>query len=164
MANVTLKRWWWTRHYSNGRCDTTTHNAIVRDVAACNSTIRSVAAQSVTIHLGSQNNFILFSSYLTLATSRIFKAPPVSHMHEKENFETHLLQDTSLPHLVSLFPTPPIPALLVSRGVITQVPSSSNNNTSGNTNNNNTNKRNSRTQNQKKPIAFNIKQQRVVFL
>jgi hypothetical protein len=82
-------------------------------------------------------------------------------MRKKESFETHLLQDTSLPHLVSLFSTPPIPTMLVGRGVITQVPSSNNNNnnTSGNTN-----KKNLRTQSQKKSTAFNIKQQRIVFL
>jgi hypothetical protein len=51
-------------------------------------------------------------------------------------------------------------ALLVGRGVTTQAPSSSNNNT----NSSNTNKRNSRTQSQKKFVAFNIKQQIVVFL
>jgi len=49
----------------------------------------------------------------------------------------HLFQDTSLPHLVSLFLAPPIPALLVGKGVTTQAPSS---------NNNNSNKRNPRTQ------------------
>jgi hypothetical protein len=88
------------------------------------------------------------------------------HVREKKSFETHLLQDTSLPHLVALFPAPLIPALLVGKGVTTQVPSNSNNNnnTSGNTNNNNTNKRNSRTQSQKKSNTFNIKQQRVIFL
>jgi hypothetical protein len=46
-----------------------------------------------------------------------------------------------------LFLTPSIPALLVGRGVTTQVPSS----------NNSTNKKKSRTQSQKKSIAFNIK-------
>jgi hypothetical protein len=67
--------------------------------------------------------------------------------------------------LVSFFLALPILALLVGRGVTTQVPSNSNNNnnTSGNTNNNNTNKRNSRIQSQKKSTAY-IKQQRVVFL
>jgi hypothetical protein len=39
----------------------------------------------------------------------------------------HLLQDTSLPHLVSLFLTPLIPTLLVGRSVTTKAPSSSNN-------------------------------------
>jgi len=105
---------------------------------------------------------IFFSSfYLTLATSRIFEAPPVSHVCEKESFETHLLQDTSFRHLVSLFLAPLISALLVGRGVITQVPSSSNNNNNAI---GNINKKNSRTQSQKKSITFDIKQQRVVFL
>jgi hypothetical protein len=45
---------------------------------------------------------------------------------------------------------------LVGRGVTTQAPSSSNNNTS--------NKRDPRTQSQKKFTAFNIKQQITVFL
>jgi hypothetical protein len=73
------------------------------------------------------------------------------------------LQDSSLPHLVSFFLAPSTPALLVSRGVTAQAPFSSNNN-NNNTSNNNTNKRNSKTQSQKKSVAFNIKQQRVVFL
>jgi hypothetical protein len=65
--------------------------------------------------------------------------------------------------MVSLFLTLPIPTLLVGKGVITQAPSSSNNN--NNTRSNNTNsKRNPRTQSQEKFAAFNIKQQRVVFL
>jgi hypothetical protein len=52
--------------------------------------------------------------------------------------------------LVSFFPTPLIPVLLVSRGVTAQAPSS--------------NKRNPRTQSQEKSVAFNIKQQRAIFL
>jgi hypothetical protein len=47
---------------------------------------------------------------------------------ERKSFETHLLQDTSLPHLVSLFPVFPILALLIGRGVITQAPSTTSNN------------------------------------
>jgi hypothetical protein len=59
---------------------------------------------------------------------------------------------------------------LVGRGVTTQAPSNNNNsnntssNTNNNTSNNNTSKRNSRTQSSKKSVAFNIKQQKVVFL
>jgi hypothetical protein len=61
----------------------------------------------------------------------------------------------SFPHLVLFFPVLP---LLVNRGVTTQAPS---NNTSNNYNiSNNTGKRNS---NQKKYVAFNIKQWRIVF-
>jgi hypothetical protein len=50
--------------------------------------------------------------------------------------------------------TPLILALLVGRNVTTQASSG----------NNNTSKRNLKTQSQKKFVAFNIKQQRVVFL
>jgi len=73
---------------------------------------------------------------------------------KKERKKAHLLYDTSLPHLVSLFLTPPIPALLVGKGVIAQTPS----------NNNTGSKRSPRTQNQEKSAAFNIKRRRVVFL
>jgi hypothetical protein len=86
---------------------------------------------------------------------------------EKERKSAHLFQDTSIPHLVSLFLAPPFPALLVGRGVTTQAPSSSNNNNNtnnSNSSNNNTSKRNSRNQSQKKYVTFNIKQQKVVFL
>jgi len=73
---------------------------------------------------------------------------------KKERKKAHLLYDTSLPHLVSLFLTPPIPALLVGKGVIAQTPS----------NNNTGSKRSPRTQNQEKSAAFNIKRRKVVFL
>jgi hypothetical protein len=67
-------------------------------------------------------------------------------------------QDMSLPHLVFLFPTPPISALLANRSVTTQAPSSNGNSSSNTTNNNNTNgKRNPITQSQEKIAAFNIK-------
>jgi hypothetical protein len=58
----------------------------------------------------------------------------------------------SLPHLVSLFPTPLIPTLLVGKSVTTQAPSDNNN-----SNNNTNNKRNPRTQSQEKSFAFNNK-------
>jgi hypothetical protein len=51
----------------------------------------------------------------------------------------HLFQDTSLPHLVLLFPAPLISALLVNKVVTAQAPSNNNNN------NNISNKRNPRT-------------------
>jgi hypothetical protein len=51
----------------------------------------------------------------------------------------HLLQDTSLPHLVLLFLVPSIMTLLVNIGVITQAPFNSSN---INNNNNTSNKRN----------------------
>jgi hypothetical protein len=66
------------------------------------------------------------------------------------NKSTHLIQDTSLPHLVSLFLAPPILVLLVGRGVIAQAPSSTNNN-------NTSSNRNPRIQSQEKFAAFNIK-------
>jgi hypothetical protein len=64
----------------------------------------------------------------------------------------------SLPHLVLLFPTPLISALLVGNGVTAQAPSSSSSNINSNNNNNTSNKRNPRTKNQEKYVAFNIKQ------
>jgi hypothetical protein len=76
---------------------------------------------------------------------------------KKKSFETRLLQDMSLPHLISLFPTLPIPVLLVGRGVTTQVPSSSSN-INNNSSSNNTSKKNSRTQSQIFFATFNIQQ------
>jgi hypothetical protein len=85
---------------------------------------------------------------------------------KRERESAHLFEDTSLSHLVSLFSAPPFSALLVGIGVTLQAPSSGSNNntTNNNTNSNNTNKINSKTQSKKKSTAFNIKQQRVVFL
>jgi hypothetical protein len=67
---------------------------------------------------------------------------------ERERESTHLFQNTSLPNLVSLFPTPPFPVLLVGIGVTTEAPSNisnTNNTNNSNTNSNNNSKRNSRT-------------------
>ncbi len=75
---------------------------------------------------------------------------------KKKTWKPHLLQDTSEPHLMSLFLAPSFSALLVGRGVTTQAPSSSSNIK--------INKRNSRIQSQKKFVAFHMKQQKVVFL
>jgi hypothetical protein len=91
---------------------------------------------------------------------------------KKEKKSVHLLQDTSLPHLVSLFPTPSFSVLLVGKSVTTQAPSRSSNsiNTNNNniynknTSNTNTNKRNLGIQSQKKFVVFNIKQKKIVFL
>jgi len=58
------------------------------------------------------------------------------------------LQDTSLPHLVSLFLALLILALLAGRSVTTQAPLGNNNTSS---------KRNLRTQSQEKFATFNIK-------
>jgi hypothetical protein len=58
-ADATLKRWW-TQHCSNGRCSVATHNAIVRDVVACNTTFHGVVARSAIVHLGSQSIFYFF--------------------------------------------------------------------------------------------------------
>jgi len=79
---------------------------------------------------------------LILAASKVFKAPFVlcARKREKDSFETHLLQDTSLPQLILFSSTPLIWTLLVSRNVTTQAPSNNNNNTS---------KRNSRIPSQK---------------
>jgi hypothetical protein len=54
------------------------------------------------------------------------------------------LQDTSLPHLLSLFSTLPITAMMVGRNVITQAPSGSSNTTTTSNTRSNTNKRNSK--------------------
>jgi hypothetical protein len=106
-----------------------------------------------------KSNFFFF--YLILAALIVFKAHHVS-LREREkiiiNLKPHLLQEMSLPHLVSLFPTPPILALLVGKGVTTQAPSNNNNN------NNNTNgKRNQITQSQEKFATFNIKHREQFF-
>ncbi len=58
---------------------------------------------------------------------------------KRKKKKLHLLQDTSLPHLVLLFPAPSILTLLVSIGVIAQTPFNSSN---INNNNNTNNKRN----------------------
>jgi hypothetical protein len=87
--------------------------------------------------------------------------PPLVFLCKRENIYIyiyiHLFQDTSLPHLVSFFPAPLIPALLVGKGVTTQALSSANNN-------NTSNKRNPRIQSQEKSAAFDIKWQKVNFL
>jgi hypothetical protein len=92
--------------------------------------------------------------HLVPATSKVFKASSASSYvfaQEREIFykkkTVHLLQDTSLPHLVSLFPVPPIPTLLVGRSVTTQTPSS----------NNNSNTNNERTQAAKETKKFKAK-------
>jgi hypothetical protein len=69
---------------------------------------------------------------VTLGSPEVRKKQVVS-------LKPHLLQDMSLPHLVSLFPATPILALLVGKGLIAQAPSSSSNSS---TNNNTNNKRN----------------------
>jgi len=85
--------------------------------------------------------------------------PPKACKKQAVALKPHLPEDTSLPHLVSLFPAPPIPALLIGRNVITQAPSNNNNTNTNNTNSNNntSNKRNPKTQSQEKYAAFNIK-------
>jgi hypothetical protein len=65
---------------------------------------------------------------------------------KKKTLKPHLLQDTSLCHLVLLFLAPLILTLLVGKGVTTQVLSSSSNN--NNNNNNTNNKGNPKTQSQ----------------
>ncbi len=142
----------------------------------CSTTVRGTIVHGVTNHpraLAWKSNylFIYCFSYLTLATWRIFKAPPVflreikkekERERKKKTLKPHLLQDTSFPHLVLLFLAPLISALLAGRGVTTQAPSSSSNN---NTKSNNTsNKKNPRTPSQEKFATFNIKQQIMVFL
>jgi hypothetical protein len=81
---------------------------------------------------------------------KVMLAPPEVCQKQVVVLKPHLFQDMSLPHLVSLFLAPPIPALLVGKGV-TQAPSNSNNN--NNTNNNN-NKRNPRKSKPRKMCYF----------
>jgi hypothetical protein len=74
-------------------------------------------------------------------------------VHQKQMviLKPHLFQDTSFPHLVSLFPTPLIPTLLVGRGVTTQAPSNNNN-----INNNTNNKRNPKSPKLRKIYHFQL--------
>jgi len=132
-------------------CYAATRNIAAHDIAAYNE--HDVIAMVHTV-LQKQKNLI-FCFFHFLLNSDSFKNLRSRSLYAREREKKKPLQDTSLPHLVSFFPTFLILALLAaSRSVITQAPFDNSNN---NNNNNTSSKRNPRTQSQEKFVAFNIK-------
>jgi hypothetical protein len=80
---------------------------------------------------GVQKQYIFFLLDVTVGSSNFKSLQGFLHLllclcvKERKKKQLHLLQDTSLPHLVLFFLALPILALLVGKGVTTQASSSS---------------------------------------